>query len=34
MHNIPKMDELKVSWDDNICIFIHKNIIRKSTTMT
>ena len=24
MQNIPKVDELKENWDDNICELIHK----------
>ena len=30
MHNIPKVDELKVSWYDNICELIHKKCHYKS----
>ena len=26
---IPKVDELKVSWDDSFCKFIHKNRHKK-----
>ena len=25
-----KVDELKVNWDDNICLLIHRSVIRKN----
>ena len=34
MHDIPKVDDLKVSWDESIYKIIHKNVISKVTTMT
>jgi hypothetical protein len=30
MQNIPKVDDLKVSWDDNACKLIHKKCHSKS----
>ena len=30
MQSIPKVDELKVSWDDSICKLIHKKCHRKN----